>query len=63
MDAAKTNWVNALKKISKDIVIAERSVAHDDEVSLTFPRYFGVFLLFTVLHYTSRKIRRIEEIR
>jgi hypothetical protein len=63
MDAAKTNWVNGLKKISKDIVIAERSVAHDDEVSSTFPVYSGVFLLITVLHYTFRKIRRIEGIR
>jgi hypothetical protein len=63
MDAAKANWVIALKKISKDIVIAERSVAHDDEVSSTFPVFFGAFLLITVLHNTFRKIRRIEGIR
>lgn len=49
MDVAKTNWVNALKKNTKDIVVAERSVAHDDEVSWGFPLNLNIFLLFTIL--------------
>ena len=32
MDSGKTNWQNHLRRISKDVQIAERSLAHDDEV-------------------------------
>ena len=32
MDNGKVNWQNYLKKVSKDVQIAERSLAHDEEV-------------------------------
>ena len=32
MESGKVNWQNFLKRLSKDVQVAERSLAHDDEV-------------------------------
>ena len=45
MDSGKVNWQNFLKKVSKDVQIVERSLAHDDEVSIDY-RLQGCVLCF-----------------
>ena len=42
MDSGKVNWQNFLKKVSKDVQIVERSLAHDDEVSIDYQLHYSV---------------------